>query len=281
MPMKRLLTVLVILVALALPPQALADVDARTVRTVRLPEPARQVSISPQGRNYFVLGDKTLYLYTIEGQLLGSAEVGTDVASIAAQSDNLVLMTRKGQGRIEYFLVDPVQRIDIGDAPVRGAVDAPVTLVVFDDFQCPYCAQMAPVLKQVLDNNPKTVRLALKNFPLQMHRYARKAAIAALAAGRQGKYWAMHDLLFANYRQLSDQKVDELAQKLNLDMARWKKDLEDPVLAAQVDADLRQGQKLGVRGTPTLYVNGRLVRDRSPQGLQQLINAELRRLQRK
>lgn len=279
--MRRHLLIFVSLLMFSLPLSALADVDARTVRTIRLPEPARQISISPQGRNYFVLGKSTLYLYTIEGQLLGKAEVGADVLSIAAQSDNLVLMLRKGQARVDYFLVDPIQRIDVGDAPIRGPVDAPVTLVVFDDFQCPYCARLAPVLKQVLERNSQTVRLVLKNFPLSMHRYARKAAIAALAAGRQGKYWQMHDLLFENYRQLSDEKVDELAGKLNLDMARWKKDLADPALAAQVDADLRQGQKLGVRGTPTLYVNGRLVRDRSPQGLQQLIDAELQKVKKK
>ncbi len=274
--MKRQVFVLFLLAVLSLPPAALADVDARTVRTIRLPEPARQISISPQGRNYFVLGDKTLYLYTIEGQLLGQTEVGRDVTSIAAQSDNLVLMVRKGQGRIDYYLVDPIQQIDVGDSPIRGAVDAPVTLVVFDDFQCPYCARTAPVLKQVLDNNPKTVRLVLKNFPLQMHPFARKAALAALAAGRQGKYWQMHDLLFENSRQLSDKKIEALARQLKLDMDRWRKDMNDPALQARIDADLRQGQKLGVRGTPTLYVNGRLVRDRSPQGLQQLIDAALR-----
>ncbi len=260
------------------PLHAFAGVEAQVVRRVQVPEPVRKLVISPSGRTYFVLGEKTLYLFSIDGRPQGSAEVGSDVSGLVAQSDNLVLLSRRDKATVEYLGIETIENVEVGDAPIRGNVDAPVTIVVFDDYQCPYCARLAPVLKQVLERNPQTVRVALKNFPLSMHRYARQAALAALAAGKQGKYWEMHDLLFANYSQLNEQKIRELAGKVGLDMERFETDLKDAELQRLVQQDLRQGQQLGVRGTPTVYINGRLVRDRSPNGLQRMIDLELQRL---
>ncbi|TYO98497.1 protein-disulfide isomerase [Geothermobacter ehrlichii] len=270
---------LVLLLCL-LPLHVFGEIESRVVRRVQVPEPVRQMAISPSGRTFFVLGEKTLYMFALDGRLQGSTEVGPDVNGLIVQGDNLVLLSREGKTTVEYLGFDVIQSVDVGDAPVRGNIDAPVTIVVFDDFQCPYCARLAPVLKQILERNPQKVRLALKNFPLPMHRFARKAALAALAAGKQGKFWEMHDLLFENYNRLSDQKIRELAGKVGLDLARFDRDMQDSALQGQVQQDLRQGQQLGVRGTPTVYINGRLVRDRSLNGLQQMIDLELRRLKK-
>lgn len=119
------------------------------------------------------------------------------------------------------------------------------------------------------------VKLAIKNFPLPNHKFARQAAVAALAANRQGKFWEFHDELYKNYSRLSDEKIHEIAQQLGLDTAKLDQDMKSPEINAIVEKDLRDGQKAGVRGIPTIFINGRLLRDRSFAGFQAAIEKEL------
>jgi protein-disulfide isomerase len=134
-----------------------------------------------------------------------------------------------------------------------------------------------PVLEQVLEKNPNQVKLVFKNFPIRNHKFAMPAAIAALAAERQGKFWEFHDLLFKDYNHLNEQKVKEIAQQLKLDMDKFDKDRKDPQIRAMINRDLAEGNQAGVRGTPTVFVNGRLLRNRSPAGFQQLIEKALQK----
>jgi protein-disulfide isomerase len=133
------------------------------------------------------------------------------------------------------------------------------------------------LFEQVLEKNADTVKLVFKNFPIRSHKFALKAATAVMAAHRQGKFWELHDLLFANYNKLSDEKIDELVGQLELDGEKFKKDREDPAVIQQVRRDYADGIKAGVRGTPSVFINGRLVKNRSPAGIQALIDAELAR----
>jgi protein-disulfide isomerase len=134
-----------------------------------------------------------------------------------------------------------------------------------------------PVLEQLLEKNPDKVKLVFKNFPLRNHKFAMDAATAALAAEKQGKFWEFHDLLFKDYNRLNEQKVKEIAQKLKLDMERFEKDRKDPGIRALINRDLAEGNRAGVRGTPTIFVNGRLLRNRSPAGFQELIEKALKK----
>jgi protein-disulfide isomerase len=134
-----------------------------------------------------------------------------------------------------------------------------------------------PVLEQVLEKNPDKVKLVFKNFPLRNHKFAMDAATAALAAEKQGKFWEFHDLLFKDYNRLNEQKVKEIAQKLKLDMERFEKDRKDPGIRGLINRDLAEGNRAGVRGTPTIFVNGRLLRNRSPAGFQELIEKALKK----
>jgi protein-disulfide isomerase len=129
----------------------------------------------------------------------------------------------------------------------------------------------------VLEKNPKTVKLVVKHFPLPMHSYAKKAAIAALAAGKQGKFWEMHKALFASQRELNDSKVQEIARGVGLKMDQFNKDLKDPSTEALVDRDLNNGRQANVQGTPTIFVNGRQLNQRSVAGFQQAIDDELKK----
>ncbi|MFF2622610.1 DsbA family protein [Oerskovia jenensis] len=148
------------------------------------------------------------------------------------------------------------------DAHVFGDPDAPVTIVEFGDFECPYCHDAAPVLRAVVEESGGQVRLVFRHFPLfEVHPYALTAALAAEAAGAQGRFWDMHDLLFAHQDRLDDVGLAHWAQKLGLDGASVVGD------AAQqhgdvVERDYLAGGALGVRGTPTVYVDGERYRGR-------------------
>ncbi len=110
---------------------------------------------------------------------------------------------------------------------------------------------------------PNDVKLVIKHFPLSIHDYARKAAIAALAAGKQGKFWEFHEKLFANQKDLNDTKVEAIAGELGLDMEKFKKDLQDPAIASVIDRDMNDGLKANVQGTPSIFINGKLLNQRN------------------
>jgi len=138
-----------------------------------------------------------------------------------------------------------------------------------------------PLLEQVLGQYPKEVKVVFKNYPLQNHKFAMKAAIAALAAGSQGKFWEFHDLLFKDYNRLNDEKVKEIAVKLGLDEQEFEKKTADPQMVRKIRQDYTDGVNAGVSGTPTLFINGRLLRNRSMDGFKEIIGKELGKTQKK
>lgn len=132
----------------------------------------------------------------------------------------------------------------------------------------------------MLENYPEEVKLVYKNFPLKNHKFAWQAAVAALAAGRQGKFWEFHDRLFENYKQLSDQKIQEIARLLNLDIKRFQEDMKDPEIVALVRQDVRDGGDAGVRGIPTIFINGRQLRNRNLEDFQVVIEKQLKKMKK-
>jgi protein-disulfide isomerase len=138
-----------------------------------------------------------------------------------------------------------------------------------------------PLLEQVLEKYPDDVRIVYKNFPLRNHKFAMKAATAALAAESQGKFWEFHDLLFKNYNKLNDQKISEIALELGLDQTEFNKKMKDPKITAMIRQDVREGTQAGVRGTPTIFINGRRLNNRSLKGFQAAIDRELQKLRKK
>ena len=135
-----------------------------------------------------------------------------------------------------------------------------------------------PVLEQVLEKYPQDVKVVFKNFPLQNHKFAMKAAVAALAAESQGKFWEFHDLLFENYNKIDDQKIQDIAVAVGLNLEEYEKMKKDPSVQGKVRRDLSDGRRAGVRGTPTVFVNGRRLRDRSLKGFQVAIDKQLEKL---
>ncbi len=254
-----------------------AEVEMTVARTLTLEETPVDSALSAGGKYIFVLTDKgTVLVYAADGTLNDTLSVDKSVDSIkAGPREEILLLVSSKNKTVQVAVLEFVLEINTSGSPFKGAADAPVTIALFTDFQCPYCARILPLLNQVLEKNKGKVKLAFKNFPLNTHQFARKAAAAALAAGKQGKFWEYHDRLFQSYNRLNDQVVQEQAQQLGLDMQKFEKDMNDPQIMQVINQDYQDGLKAGVRGTPTIYVNGSLLRNSSLEGFQAAIDKEL------
>ena len=138
-----------------------------------------------------------------------------------------------------------------------------------------------PLLKQLLEKYPKEIKVVHKHFPLRNHKFAFPAAAASVAADKQGKFWPYHDLVFENYNKLDEEKLVEFAKQLELDMEQFEKDRGSPSTAAQVNGDFNEGLSIDVRGTPTLFINGRIPNTRSIRGLSAVIDEELEKAKKR
>jgi protein-disulfide isomerase len=153
------------------------------------------------------------------------------------------------------LLDDPVS-IPTAGSPVMGPPDARITLVEFSDFQCPFCVKAIHQLDAAMKAYPKQVKLIFKQYPLDSHPQASISAAGALAAHQQGKFWPMHDALFANRERLSRKTILDLATGLGLDMKRFTADLDSAEIKKAVARDVGDGDKAGVEATPTVFING-------------------------
>ncbi len=168
-------------------------------------------------------------------------------------------------------------KVGIGASPVKGPTDAPVTIVEFSDFQCPPCGESRALIKQVLATYPKDVKLVYKTLPLaSIHPNAVGAAKAAVAAGKQGKFWEMHDVLYENQDALDADKLPDYAARIGLDVERWRRDAASLEVQQQISADIREARDNGIDSTPTFIVNGKQLGDRSLDNFKKMIDAALK-----
>jgi len=186
----------------------------------------------------------------------------------------------RSQGKVVVRLQPPAAirvQVSTDGAPVRGATDAPVTIVEFSDFECPFCKQTHPTLKQLLERYPGKVRLAYRDFPLDsIHPQARRAAEAARCASDQGKFWEYHDVLFTQSPQLTLEDLRRYAGQLGLDITKFDGCLAAGVHKTTVQRDLDEGNRLGITGTPAFFINGRTLTGAQPlEAFARLIDQEL------
>jgi protein-disulfide isomerase len=200
------------------------------------------------------LGVTTTPTFFVNGRRLVGPQ---GYASLGAVIETLLAGIPKSQ-RVQEEVVasGPAQAINVEHAPMKGPATAPVSLVEFTDFECPFCAQAAPIVLQLLAAYPTQVHFAFKHYPLPMHKESPPAHEAALAAGEQGKFWEMHDLLFATQNKLTRDDLIAKAKQLKLDVPRFAKDLDSHRFKAAVEADRQEGNRLGVDGTPYFFING-------------------------
>ena len=155
------------------------------------------------------------------------------------------------------FAPDQVKNIELRDSPAKGAKDAPVVLVEWADFECPFCAAASPQLDKYLKMYDGSLKIVFKHYPLSIHKHAEYAARASVAAGRQGKFWEMHHQLFGNQEALDKPALIVHAGKLGLDIKQFKTDLDAEEVADVVARDRKDAEKLDLEGTPMIYINGR------------------------
>jgi protein-disulfide isomerase len=191
--------------------------------------------------------------------------VATQRDCAACQPAAEYLLTRVKQGLSRGQIADSYalrftpkgfHEIDLNGSPSRGPTDAPITLVEWADFECPACRAVSPELEAVLAKQ-SDVRFVFKNFPLDVHQNAEAAARASVAADLQGKFWEMHHELFGSEAPLTKERLFEIAKKVGLDLTRFEKDLRSEAVADAVRRDKKQGEAVDLKGTPTIFINGR------------------------
>lgn len=187
--------------------------------------------------------------------------------------------TLRASAKITISLVEPAPptyEISTANRPARGSDSAPVTMVVFSDFECGKCRLVHDVLDDLLAQYNGKLRVVVRNFPLEQHREAFKAAEAAEAAREQGKYWEYAEVLFGNQTALTSEKLKQYATDLGLDRKKFDAALDSGKHASLIEQDLDDGTRIGINGTPAVYVNGRPVDDDSLAGLKAAVDAALR-----
>ncbi|MBI2882352.1 MAG: thioredoxin domain-containing protein [Candidatus Methylomirabilis oxyfera] len=197
------------------------------------------------------------------------------------ERQGIYLAELRQHAKVERFLEEPEpirSAVSAEGAFAQGPKDAPVTIVEFSDFQCPYCSRVVGTLKEVVRLYPKQVRLAFRDFPIAgLHPKAQKAAEAARCAGDQGKFWEYHDRLFESQAHAEISDFKQFAEQLKLDGNSFAACLDSGKYAAAIQADVQEGARLGITGTPTFFINGRLVVGALPlEMFRKLIDRELR-----
>lgn len=184
---------------------------------------------------------------------------------------------------VEVYITKPRRPtfpVEAGNAPIAGGKDAKVTIVEFSDFQCPFCAKGADLLKEIKKKYGNKVKVAFKNFPLPFHNHAEQAAVAGLCANEQGAdyFWKMHDAMFANQEALDPEGLKKTAKAIGLKMDGFEKCLAENKYLPQVKSDIEDGRKVKVKSTPTFFINGQLINGAQPMEVfAEIIDEELAR----
>ncbi|MFP4389963.1 MAG: thioredoxin domain-containing protein [Desulfococcaceae bacterium] len=259
------------------PTEAAARMDVTLQETLLLESPPKDVAVSADGEWIFVLaGGGTIIVFDSRGKQNDVLSVEGNIDGIEAgpRPDMLFLRSEKEKS-VRLLQVEPIRDIDTAGSPFKGPADAPVEIVVFSEFECPYCAQLSPLLDDMAAAFPETVRVVYKHFPLRRREMSRQPAMAAYAAQQQGKFWEYHHRLYENFNELTPEFLVETARTLELDMEKFEADRTSPQAMAAVQKDIADAREAGVRAVPAVFVNGRSLRSRSIEAFQELVEKAL------
>ena len=191
---------------------------------------------------------------------------------------NQIISRLRKASKVAVFLDPPRVKVAEAGNPSWGPKDAPVTIIEFSDFECPYCARAEKTIEQIKEKYAGKVRIVFRDFPLSFHRHAQKAHEAAACAADQDKYWEMHKLLFANQKALAPEQLVSYASQIGLDMDKFNACLDSGSKAEEIAADQKAGAAAGVTGTPAFFINGRFLSGAQPlEAFSQIIDEELAR----
>ncbi|MCI0391105.1 MAG: thioredoxin domain-containing protein [Acidobacteria bacterium] len=256
-----------------IPMQSLIDV---VVKPKVAPATEQEVEAFYQANKARLSGDETVLKPRIKAYL--------ENQRLMAEREAFIQSLRS-QAKVAVYLKTPNFRVDVSTdgAPFRGAATAPVTIIEFSDFHCPFCLNVQTTLNQLLARYGKKIKIVYRNLTIdQLHPGARKAAEAAQCANDQGKFWAYHDKLYAGTSDASLEKLKALAAEVALDVAAFERCMMSGKHQATVEKDLEEGNRLGITGTPAFFINGRVLSGAQPlENFIRIIDEELARVQTK
>ena len=211
----------------------------------------------------------------------GTLDFGRQQIPVLVSDDGSQLIV----GEILDSTIDPLQeimgKISLDNVPVKGDANAPITVVEYSDFQCPFCKRGSDMLPGLLDEYPGKIKIIFKQFPLPNHNWAKPSSIASLCAFEQGndKFWAFHDMVFAKQKEInlanSTDKFNEIAKEIGLDQSKFDACVSSGENAARVDAEVQEGQLIGISSTPTFVVDGLIVPGADLQSVKNAINSRM------
>jgi protein-disulfide isomerase len=248
---------------------------------VRVEVEAKVAAVTEAEQKEFYEKNKARFGTRPEAEALKQIEAGLRQERMRERRAAFVKELRDKAG-VRILLDPPRAAVSSGDDdPAKGPATAPITIVEFSDFQCPYCARVNPTLKQVQDRYGDKLRVVFRDFPLlQIHKDAAKAAEAAECAQDQGKFWEMHDKLFSNQAKLQVEALKQSAAEIGLDTASFNECLDSGKHSAEWRKDMEEGERFGVTGTPAFFINGRLLAGAQPlEAFTTVIDEELARVQ--
>lgn len=252
-------------------PSVNAATEWSTLRDAKLESSPIDIAQTADGSTIYILTEKEILVYSmLENKTTNRIPVDKPYDKLRfVDSTKTLILSSGAEKELRMIQVEEVYDIDVKNRPRKGPADAAVTIVVFDDYQCPFCAKLEPQLEEVLKKFPQDASLVIKQFPLNMHKFADPAARAAFAASKQGKFWEFHSKQFESFQSLDAAKIKEAAKSVGLDMKKFEADMESAEIKAMVEQDLAHGRLAGVNGTPSLFVNGRRA---NPRNLEQMID---------
>lgn len=235
------------------------------------------IKMSAEGRWLYVLTKEGEFrVYSYQGAFIGKFDVDKSFDQIEpGVTDEEVYLKSSKKKTIQVIDVTLQHAIQIDDSPFKGRPDAPVTIIEYTDFECPYCARLQSMFDALLKEYPNQIKIVYKNFPLSSHRNSTKAARIAMAAHAEGKFWPVHNRIFENYRRLNDNLLNQIRGEFGLDTPKFEAVMNSSEVTAKIQSDINQGKNIGVKGTPTVFINGRQLRNKSLDGFKQAIDQAL------
>lgn len=244
----------------ALLTNAFADnIEWKMIKEVSLDQPPIDVVTSFDGAYAFILTSKQIVVYSRkEDKIVNRIPVDKAYDRISfSKVSNEFILTSKNSKSLSFYKITPIYNINVDNQPYVGAADAPVTIIIYDNYRCSACKRFNGLISDVLKHYADKVRVVIKFFPNPKDELAKKAAAAAMAAQMQGKFWDFHKALFKNQVDLDDDKILFIANNLALDIEKFKTDMKSQEVVTFIDRNLEEGSKLRIDVTPTVIVNGR------------------------
>lgn len=287
MGFRRWLITLLLFFSIIVPLQkssgAQLKVDWEVLATLKLEKELLDIVLSFDGQVAYILTKGAVVIYSVpENRVTERIPVDEDIGSlrVSPRGDLIYLINAKSK-ELSVIQLGFAVEIERGNSISLGPEDAPVALVAFMDFQCPFCSKFFSILRNVLDQFPDKVNLVFKHFPAKDHIYAEKAALASLAAYKQGKFLEIAGNFFQNYNKFEDNTIEQAAKHVGLDMALFKKEMKSESVKRILAEDIEMGRRVMIPGVPAVFINGKKVNNRFLPDLPEMVGRELNKPARK